>query len=121
MDALNDALKFDTNPKTRIRIAALSYFINFGTHPKQITSMLKHSIRTMQNWIKRYMEEGIAGHAERPGSGRPPMVPKITLNDFMGQNEVPITPQQLWQKIDQDLDCKYTAAYTRDLLHKHGY
>ena len=82
---------------------------------------MKRSIRTIKNWIKRYMEEGIAGLSDRPRSGRPPKVPKITLDDFMKRKDKPTTPKQTKQEIDQELGCKYAQVYVRSLLHEYGY
>ncbi len=68
------------------------------------------------------MEEGIAGLSDKPRSGRPPKIPKITLKDFMEQNKkVPTTPQLTMQKISEDFGCKYAEAYVRALLREHGY
>ena len=82
---------------------------------------MKRPVRTIKNWIKWYREEGIAGLSDRPRSGRPPKVPKITLDDFMERKDQPTTPKQAKQEIDQELGCKYAEAYVRSLLHEYGY
>ncbi len=121
MDKINSALALETNPRTRVSLLAIRDFIVNGKHLKKIASEMDRSIRTIQNWFKRYMKEGIAGLSDKSRSSRPLKVPKITPDNFMKRKDNPVIPKQTIQEIDQELGCKYARAYVRALLHEHGY
>ena len=121
MEELRQAIISEDNSRTEERLLAILYFIKFGMHPRQIASEMKRSIRTIQNWIRRYMKEGIAGLADKPRSGRPRKVPKITLDDFMKRKGKLTTPKQTRQEIREEFGCKYALAYVRALLRECGY
>ena len=121
MDELRQAIISETNLRPRERLLAIFEFIEHDIHSKQIAAKMKRSVRTIKNWIKRYLEKGIAGLSDKPRSGRPPKVPKITLDDFMGQKNKPTTPKQTRREIREELGCKYALAYVRALLRECGY
>ena len=122
MDDLRQAIISETNSRTRERLLAIFEFIEYNIHPNQIVAKMKRSVRTIKNWIKRYLEEGIAGVSDKPRSGRPPKVPKNKMKGFMEENKKdPTTPQLTLQKISEDFGCKYAKAYVRALLREYGY
>ena len=121
MDELRQAIISETNSRTRERLLAIFEFNEHDIHPKQIAAKMKDSIRTIKNWIKRYLEEGIAGLSDKPRSGRPRKVPKITLDDFMKRKGKLTTPKQTRQEILEEFGCKYALAYVRALLRECGY
>ena len=121
MEELRQAIISEDNSRTKERLLAILYFIKFGMHPRQIASEMKRSIRTIQNWIRRYMKEGIAGLADKPRSGRPRKLRQSTLDEFMGQITKPITPEQIMLELIEKYGCKYTLSHIRALMHEYGY
>ena len=61
----------DANVRTRCDMILLS---NEGLSPPEIARRVRFSRETVVRFIKRYNQEGIAGLADKPRSGRPPRV-----------------------------------------------
>ncbi|TEW55677.1 transposase [Psychromonas sp. RZ22] len=60
----------ETNARMRIRLIALSH-IQDGASNTQTARYLKVSRHSVNNWVKQFNEEGIAGLKEKSRSGRP--------------------------------------------------
>jgi transposase len=60
----------EQNGRMRIRLMAL-FHINNGVNRKQTAKYLQISRRMVNEWLKRFNEEGIDGLIEKPRSGRP--------------------------------------------------
>jgi len=46
----------------------------------EVASMLGHTPRTIENWVNRFEDDGLAGLQEKLRSGRPPKIEKQELN-----------------------------------------
>lgn len=60
----------ETNGRMRIRLLALAH-IKDGANNTQTAKYLKVSRRSVNDWVKRFNEEGLDGLKEKPRSGRP--------------------------------------------------
>jgi transposase len=58
------------NGRMRSRLMALSH-INNGVNRTQTAKYLQSSRRMVNEWVKRFNEEGLNGLIEKPRSGRP--------------------------------------------------
>jgi transposase len=58
------------NGRMRIRLMALSHIKN-GANRTQTAKYLQVSRRIVNEWVKRFNEEGLDGLKEKPRSGRP--------------------------------------------------
>ncbi len=55
MDKISSPLVLETKPRTLVRLLTIRDFIVNSKHLKKIASEMDRSIRTIQNWFKRYM------------------------------------------------------------------
>jgi transposase len=66
------------NGRMRIRLMALSHIKN-GANRTQTAKYLQVSRRMVNEWVKRFNEEGLDGLKEKPRSGRPPALSTAQL------------------------------------------
>ena len=59
------------NARYRLKLLAVSHFIE-GKNRTEIASFLKVSRRSINIWIKAYLDHGLAGLKAKPPTGRPP-------------------------------------------------
>ncbi len=60
----------ETNGRMRVRLMALSH-IKDGANNAQVARNLHISRRSVNDWVKRFYENGLDGLKEKPRSGRP--------------------------------------------------
>ena len=60
----------ETNRRMRVRLIALSH-ITDGANNTQTARNLHISRRIVNNWVKRFYEQGLVGLKEKPRAGRP--------------------------------------------------
>lgn len=92
----------DADVRTRCDMILLS---NEGLSPPKIAHRVRFSRSTVVRFIKRYNEEGIAGLADKPRSGRPPRV----TDDYVTQLLAAI------EQAPRDLDLPFSNWTTVNL------
>ncbi len=60
-----------SNARHRLKLLAISHFID-GKNRTEIASFLKVSRRSVNIWIKAYLDHGLAGLNAKSPTGRPP-------------------------------------------------
>ncbi|KLV05831.1 hypothetical protein ABT56_09835 [Photobacterium aquae] len=75
----------EKNGQKRIRLLALAHFKD-GKNRTEIARSLKVSRSSVNNWISRFLKDGLAGLEDKPRSGRPAMLSSdqlSQLNDYI--------------------------------------
>jgi len=65
-----------SNARLRLKLLAVSHFID-GKNRTEIASFLKVSRRSVNVWIKAYLDSGLDGLTAKPNPGRPPLLNSI--------------------------------------------
>ena len=99
----------DANIRSRCDMVLLS---NEGLSPPEIARRVRFSRETVVRFIKRYNQEGIAGLADRPRSGRPPRVTDDYVPQLLAAIEQP--PRDLGLPFSN-----WTAANLAEYLAEH--
>ncbi|WP_318496488.1 helix-turn-helix domain-containing protein [Photobacterium leiognathi] len=60
----------EKNGQARIRLLALAH-LQEGKSREDVAASLKVSVSSVNNWLRRYCDEGIDGMTTKPRSGRP--------------------------------------------------
>jgi len=67
--------KKEKNPRVRIRFLGLAH-VKDGASYRDTASMLKTTYRSVQNWVNRFVEEGVAGLQDKDVGGKEPYFPR---------------------------------------------
>ena len=70
VEILEHAIRHAERPEVRQRATAIR-MLHLGHHPTEVATSMAVSVPTVYNWHARWQEEGLAGLANRPKSGRP--------------------------------------------------
>lgn len=89
---IEHAINYSPQPEVRQRAIAIR-LLHLGHKPEQVAEMVAITANTIWTWHRRWCQDGIAGLADRPKSGR-----KTKANtDYVSQLEAALDsdPQQL--------------------------
>lgn len=67
--------KKEKNPAMRVRLLGLAH-IKDGTSYRKTAEMVKKSYPSVQNWVNRFVEEGLEGLRDKEGKGKKTFLPK---------------------------------------------
>lgn len=67
--------KKEKNPRVRMRFLGLAH-VKDGASYRKVANMLKTSYRSVQNWVNRFVNEGIEGVKDKNVGGKEPYFPK---------------------------------------------
>ena len=118
----------ETNGRMRVRLMALSQ-IKEGANNSQTARNLHISRRIVNDWVKKFYEQGIDGLKEKPRSGRPCGLDQqqlIQLSGYIQKTSIKVSggrlkAQTLVTYIAQEFNIKYTIYNVYRLLHQLGF
>jgi len=118
----------DADVRSRCDMVLLS---NEGLSPPEIARRVRFSRETVVRFIKRYNQEGIAGLADRPRSGRPPRVTDDYVSQLLAAIEQPPrdlglpfsnwTAANLAEYLAEQTGIVITARQVENYLKAQGY
>lgn len=116
------------NGRMRIRLMALSHIKN-GANRTQTAKYLQVSRRMVNEWVKRFNEEGLDGLKEKPRSGRPRALSTEQLKKLKAYVEShAIKPDGGRLKgtlviayVEQEFGVSYSLTNIYRLLHQLGF
>lgn len=116
------------NGRMRIRLMALSHIKN-GANRTQTAKYLQVSRRMVNEWVKRFNEEGLDGLKEKPRSGRPRALSTEQLKKLKAYVEShAIKPNGGRLKgtlviayVEQEFGVSYSLTNIYRLLHQLGF
>ncbi len=117
-----------TNGRMRVRLMALSH-IKDGANNTQTARNLHISRRIVNDWVKRFYEQGLDGLKEKPRSGRPCALDQqqlVQLSEYIRKNSIKesggrLKAQTLVTYIAQEFTIEYTIFNVYRLLHQLGF
>ena len=128
MDDLSKKLRKTTNARMRLRLLAVSHFID-GKSRYQIARYLKVSRTSVSKWISEYLNNGLDGLKEKERSGRPSRLTneqchKIQI--FITENAIKFQGGRLQAKdiqafIYDEYQITYQSSMIYNLLKKWGF
>ena len=101
-----------------------------GWEAQQIAEALTSNRRTVQAWVYRYRDEGIAGLRPRPLPGRAPKLPREREAEFKARLDAgpraedgvcTLRGKDAVRILDREFGVSYTLDGAYDLLHRLGY
>lgn len=114
-----------SNARHRLKLLAVSHFIE-GKNRTEIASFLKVSRRSVNIWIKTYLEQGVAGLNAKSPTGRPSkltpeQLAKVKL--YVVENAIKPEGGRLQGKdvqkfIEKEFDVTYQKTNIYQLMHK---
>jgi len=118
----------ETNGRMRVRLMALSQ-IKEGANNAQTARNLNISRRIVNDWVKRFYEQGLDGLKEKPRSGRPCALDQrqlTQLSEYIRKNSIKenggrLKAQTLVTYITQEFNIEYTIFNVYRLLHQLGF
>lgn len=118
----------ETNGRMRVRLMALSQ-IKDGTNNTQTARNLHISRRIVNDWVKRFYEQGLDGLKEKPRSGRPCNLNEqqlSQLSQYIHDNSIKpkggrLKAQTLVAYITQEFKVDYSIDNIYRLLHQLGF
>lgn len=118
----------ETNGRMRVRLMALSH-IKEGANNAQTARNLHISRRIVNDWVKRFYEQGLDGLKEKPRSGRPCNLNEqqlAQLSEYIRNNSVKesggrLKAQTIVTYIAQEFKVNYTISNVYRLLHQLGF
>jgi len=118
----------ETNGRMWVRLMALSQ-IKDGANNTQAARNLHISRRIVNDWVKRFYEQGLDGLKEKPRSGRPCALNQqqlTQLSEYIRQNSIKenggrLKAQTLVIYIAQEFNIEYTTFNVYRLLHQLGF
>jgi len=111
--------------RVRIRLTAV-LMAKQGLPATDIGKSLDYCHRAVQQWIRRYNEEGVDGLADRPRSGRPrklsPQQEQSLVRhlEHMKKSDSKCGGQKICEYIKREFGVKYTLDGIYKLLHRLG-
>jgi len=118
----------ETNGRMRVRLMALSH-IKDGANNTQTARNLHISRRIVNDWVKRFHEQGLDGLKEKPRSGRPCNLngqQLSQLSQYIHDNSIKpnggrLKAQTLVAYITQEFKVDYSIDNIYRLLHQLGF
>lgn len=118
----------ETNGRMRVRLMALSH-IKDGANKAQVARNLRISRRSVNDWVKRFYEDGLDGLKEKPRTGRPCALSQSQLaqlsqyvrNNSIKENGDRLNAETLATYITQEFKVDYSIFNVYRLLHKLGF
>jgi transposase len=118
----------ETNGRMRVRLMALSH-IKEGANNSQTARNLHISRRIVNDWVKRFYEQGLDGLKEKPRSGRPCNLNEqqlSQLSQYIHDNSIKpkggrLKAQTLVTYITQEFKVDYSIDNIYRLLHQLGF
>jgi len=118
----------ETNGRMRVRLMALSQ-VKEGTNNAQTARNLNISRRIVNDWVKKFYEQGLDGLKERPRSGRPCSLNQQQLsqlsqyirNNSIKENGGRLKAQTLVTYVAQEFKVDYSIFNIYRLLHQLGF
>jgi len=115
----------ETNGRMRVRLMALSH-IKEGANNSQTARNLHISRRIVNEWVKRFYEQGLEGLLEKPRSGRLTKQQLAQLSEYVRNNSVKenggrLKVQTVVTYIAQEFQVKYCVFNIYRLLHQLGF
>lgn len=118
----------ETNGRMRVRLMALSH-IKDGDNNAQVARNLHISRRSVNDWVKRFYENGLDGLKEKPRSGRPCALNESQLaqlsqyvrNNSIKENGGRLKAETLATYITQEFKVDYSIFNVYRLLHQLGF
>lgn len=101
-----------------------------GHTAPQIARMVGRGRRTVQEWIRRFNEEGVDGLHNRPLPGQPTKLKRADEAAFLarldgGPTEADgvctLRGEDIGRILDEEFGAKYSITGVYDLLHRLGY
>lgn len=118
----------ETNGRMRVRLMALSH-IKEGANNAQTARNLHISRRSVNDWVKRFYENGLEGLKEKPRTGRPcalngsqlTQLGEYVRNNSIKENGGRLKAETLATYIAQEFKVEYTIFNVYRLLHQLGF
>lgn len=127
---LEEAMNHASQPEVRQRATAIR-LLHFGHEPEAVAQMLAVAPSSIWNWHRRWRQDGVAGLANAPKSGRPAKadvhyleVLEQALNtdpSTLGYGFVLWTINRLRHYLAERTGILLSYTRFRSLLSKHGY
>ena len=114
------AYKSEKNPVTKDRIHAVCMIKINGLEPSTVASLCYRDQRTIDEWIRRFDEDGLAGLNDRPRPGRPPKVRLEKIGDMVAEEGGVTTPRNLGNGIHRKFKVRYHMTNIRKIMHRLG-
>jgi len=120
--------KREKNPHKRIRLLAVSLFIE-RQNRANVARQLKVSRGSVNTWVSRYLEFGLAGLEDKPRHGRQPFLSQkqhAELANYIQQQSLSdeggrLTGEQIKHYISKQYDVDYHLNHIYKLLSKLGF
>ena len=118
----------ETNGRMRIRLLALSH-IKDGANRAQTATYLKISRKAVNDWTKKFDENGLDGLKEQPRAGRPCSLTAeqlITLKEYVTKNSIKpnggrLTGKSLVNYIQEEFGVTYCLDNIYRLLNSLNF
>ena len=118
----------ETNGRMRIRLLALSH-IKDGANRAQTATYLKISRKAVNDWAKKFDENGLDGLKEQPRAGRPCSLTAeqlITLKEYVTKNSIKpnggrLTGKSLVNYIQEEFGVTYCLDNIYRLLNSLNF
>ena len=118
----------ETNGRMRVRLMALSH-IKDGANNAQTARNLHVIRRIVNEWVKRFYEQGLKGLQEEPRSGRPCKLnnEQLTqLSEYISNNSIKenggrLKAQTIATYISKEFKVQYSVFNIYRLLHQLGF
>jgi len=127
-DALLKLSKGEKNPHKRVRLLAVSLFLECQNRA-QVARQLKVAMRSVNNWVTRFLSEGISGLEDKPRRGKKPSLSdkqKLQLARFIAhraksENGGRLTGSDVQAYITEHFDVTYHHNHIYRLLKHLGF
>ena len=118
----------ETNGRMRVRLMALSH-IKEGANKAQTARNLQISRRSVNDWVKRFYENGLDGLKEKYRPGRPcalndsqlTQLGEYVRNNSIKENGGRLKAETLATYIAREFKVEYTIFNVYRLLHQLGF
>ena len=129
IDELLSKARLKRFARIRDRLRSVALAMEGRTAP-EIAVMVGLSRRTVQSWVRRYNDEGVAGLENRPRPGQPTKLERGDEARFIGRIDAGPTEadsvctlrgEDMRRILEEEFGAKYSLNGVYDLLHRLGY
>lgn len=127
---LEQVIRKDERAEVRQRATALR-MLHFGSTPKEVAEVMAVGLATVYNWQRRWRQDGLAGLANRPKSGRPSVADEAycqVLEETLNKEPPELgyafnvwTVDRLRTHLEKETGKGLSARRFRALLKRQGY